>query len=303
MSTKTALVIRATGSQGKATAAHLLKSGWSVNALVKDPEDARALAIGDLGAKLYKGTLSDPSSIEAAIQGCSALFLNMMPSFTDLDAEAREAASILELAKRVGVNHVVHSTSLGLSDPDIESKVSGSIVAPAMLGKLAVERLVQESGIPWTILRPSYFMSNLTMPLVAYMYPDLQQGRFITSFKPDTVLPLIDPDDIGAFAAAAIVNPEKYSSNTIVVSGENITVENVIKEIEGATGKKIDVHYRTDEETAEEIKKDNPMTTGQLTTIGMDKLFDMKEVRAWGVPLTRFQTFLENNRDSLVPNS
>jgi uncharacterized protein YbjT (DUF2867 family) len=303
MSTKKVLVIRATGSQGKATTAHLLRSGWDVNALVRDPKDARSLAIETLGATLYKGTVSDSSSFEAAVQGCSGLFLNMFPSFTDPNAEAREAASAIEMAKGAGVNHIVHSTSLGLSDPDIKSKVAGSVVAPAMLGKLEVEKLVQESGILWTILRPSYFMTNLTMPLVAYMYPDMQQGKFITSFKPGTVLPLIDPDDIGAFAAAAFVNPKKYAENIIAVSGENITVATIIKEIERAAGKKIHVHYRTDEETAEEIKKDNPMTTGQLTTIGMDKLFDMEETKSWGVDLTSFRTFLDQNKDSIVPNS
>ena len=83
MSSKTALVLRATGSQGKAVVKHLAKSGWKVHALVSDPSADRALALQEFGnVTLHKGTLGDHASIKAAIAGTDAVFLTQMPSFT-----------------------------------------------------------------------------------------------------------------------------------------------------------------------------------------------------------------------------
>lgn len=300
MPNKTALVIRATGSQGKGVTKALLKTGWSVHALVTDPTHPRALALKKLGASLHKGALDDPRSLEAAIEGCNAVFLTQMPSFARDNAEVRDATSVLDLAKRVGVNHIVHSTSLGLNDPDASTKYADSVVAPAIIGKYEVEKLVQASGIPWTILRPGYFMTNLTAPLVNYMFPALPQGHFISSYKPDTLLPHIDPEDIGTFAAAAFENPSKYEGEIITVVGELKSVADTIQEISRTAGKEIKVTYRTDEETKKALEANNPMTAGQVLTNDLSHWVNMDEVRSWGLPLTSFGAFLEKNKESVV---
>lgn len=61
---KTALVIRATGSQGKAVVKHLAKSGWNVHAFVSDPSADRAVALKKFGdtVSLHTGSLGDASS-------------------------------------------------------------------------------------------------------------------------------------------------------------------------------------------------------------------------------------------------
>jgi uncharacterized protein YbjT (DUF2867 family) len=299
MSNKTALVIRATGSQGKGVTKALLKAGWSVHALVTDPTQPRALALQDLGASLHKGALDDPKSLKSAIEGCNAVFLTQIPSFAGDNAEVRDATSVLELAKQAGVQHIVHSTSLGLNDPDISSKVADMVVAPAITGKLEVEKLVQASGMPWTILRPGYFMTNLTAPLVNYMFPDLLQGHFISSYQSDTVLPHVDPEDVGVFAAAAFKDPGKFGGKIVSVVGDMKSVADTIHNLSRAVGKEIRVTYRTEEETKKELKENNPMTAGQVITNDLSKWVDMDEVRNWGLPLTSFSAFLEKNKESV----
>ena len=61
---KTALVIRATGSQGKAVVKHLVGSGWTVHALVSDSSSERATALKKFGEGviLYEGRLGDDAS-------------------------------------------------------------------------------------------------------------------------------------------------------------------------------------------------------------------------------------------------
>ena len=61
---KTALVIRATGSQGKAVVKHLAKSGWNVHAFVSDLSAERAVVLKNFGdsVSLHEGTLGDAAS-------------------------------------------------------------------------------------------------------------------------------------------------------------------------------------------------------------------------------------------------
>ena len=221
-----------------------------------------------------------------------------MPSLTD-DSETREARIILEAAKASGVNHIAISTQLGLSAPNVEQIFANPTIAPAVTGKIAVEKLVRESGIPWTALRPGWFNTNITTPLVDVMFPGLSDGKFVSSYMPDWVIPTVDPDDIGAFTALIFDNPEKYTGRAVNIASENLTVAEIVSEIERASGKKLHVHYRTPEENEKEAN--NPFVVGQLITKHLEGLADMDEVRSHGVPLTTFRQFLKNNKDTVVP--
>jgi uncharacterized protein YbjT (DUF2867 family) len=221
-----------------------------------------------------------------------------MPSFTD-DSETRDAKLILELAKEAGIQHVVHSTSLGV--PRHESVAnSGSIVAAAITGKASVEGLVKASGIEyWTILRGGYFNTNFLGFSSQYMFPELaQEKKFISSYKPDTLLPLIDPYDIGAFAVAAFVDPEKFHQQEIAVAAEKRTVEQVVKDLSKASGYEIEAVYRTEEET-DELAKTNPIIAGAKWMADLHKEADVEGIRKWGVPLHTLPDFLENEKVSV----
>ncbi|MCC5913388.1 MAG: NmrA family NAD(P)-binding protein [Balneolaceae bacterium] len=55
---KWVLVTGATGRQGGAVARHLLKNGWKVKALTRNPDQPQAKALRELGADILKGNLS-----------------------------------------------------------------------------------------------------------------------------------------------------------------------------------------------------------------------------------------------------
>jgi uncharacterized protein YbjT (DUF2867 family) len=299
MTSKTALVMRATGAQGRGAIKHLVKSGWNVRALVTDISSDRAVALKSFGLSvtLHEGTWTNPTSIETAMKGCQALLLNQMPSFTD-HLEVREARVVLDIAKAVGVQHIVFPSTLPLSNPNIREELKDSPVAPAVLNKGNVEDLVQTSGMPWTLLRPGYFLTNLLPPMVYGMYPEFKDGRkFLNSYGPDCVLTLVDPDDTGAFVTAAFEDPKKFGGRTVAVVGENMRVDDMLKKLEEASGRPIDVIYRTPEET--EKVKSNPYVAGHLVCIGLDQYVDMEEVKSWGVPLTSFAEFLEKHKNEI----
>jgi uncharacterized protein YbjT (DUF2867 family) len=298
MSHTTALVMRATGAQGSGAIKHLVKFGWHVHAVVTDASSDRAIALQSFGPNvtLHQGTWTDPASMENAMRGCLALFLNQMPSFTD-DFEVCEARVVLDIAKAVGVQHVVFPSTLPLCNPNVREELKDSPVAPAVLNKGDVEELVKASGITWTLLRPGYFLTNLLPPIVYGMYPEMKDRKFLNSYGPDCVLTLVDPDDIGAFVAAAFQDSKKFGGQTVNVVGEKTRVDDMLKKLEEFSGRLIDVVYRTSEET--EKAKGNPYVAGHLLCIGLDKYVDMEEVKRWGVPLTSFAQFLEKHKKEL----
>ena len=64
MTSKAALVVRATGSQGSAVVKHLATNGWNVHALVSEASSDRAVALRRFGERvfLYEGSLGNVAS-------------------------------------------------------------------------------------------------------------------------------------------------------------------------------------------------------------------------------------------------
>lgn len=140
-------------------------------------------------------------------------------------------------------------------------------------------------------------MTNFLAPSAGFMFPELgTKGKFVSSYHPDTVLPLVDPDDIGAFAVSAFLDPGKFGGQEIRICAELKRVEDIIPLLEKSCGKSIKVIYQSPEE-AEALVKTNPLVAGQLLSLHMDRFADMEKVLKWGIPLRTFEEFLEKEHD------
>lgn len=95
------------------------------------------------------------------------------------------------------------------------------------LDKAQIKSIVRESGIKyWTILRPAKLMNNYHQPTASFMFPDLVQRRvFATACKPDTEMTVLDPDDVGKFAAAGIADPLAFNTHEIDLGVESAGAE------------------------------------------------------------------------------
>lgn len=133
------LVTGATGNIGSALVRQLHGSGASpVRGLTRDA--VRASFPG--GVEAVEGDLARPASLKPALDGVHSLFL--VPG---MGADA----DVLAAARRAGVEHVVLVSSITVrTHPHL----------PAAAENLAVERLLRDSGMSWTILRPTQFASN-----------------------------------------------------------------------------------------------------------------------------------------------
>ena len=138
------LVTGGTGNVGSAVVTELLKRGASVRVLARKQPEASKLPVG---VEVAIGDLLDPVSVEQAMQGVDKLFLlNAVVS-----DELTQALIAYGIAKRVGLKHVTYLSVF---------KVDQFRDVPHFASKLAVEGALREFGVPYTILRPGYYIQN-----------------------------------------------------------------------------------------------------------------------------------------------
>ena len=119
------LVFGATGQQGGSVATALLKAGWQVRALVRDPASPKAARLAEAGAELVAGSFDDAGSIRSAMAGAYGVF-SVQPSsgqgalynVTDED-EVRYGTAVADVAVAAGVKHLVYASASGVGDQPI----------------------------------------------------------------------------------------------------------------------------------------------------------------------------------------
>lgn len=139
----TILVTGSTGTIGSLVVRQLADRGAAVRAITRDPGKAR---LPD-GVVPVKADLLDVDPVRAAMAGASTLFLlnAVVPD------ELTQALIALDLAREAGIERVVY---FSVFNGDVFADV------PHFTGKHTVERMIEQAGIPATILRPANFFQN-----------------------------------------------------------------------------------------------------------------------------------------------
>ena len=135
------LVTGATGNVGGELFRILREAQQDVRALVRDPSRTPLPA----GAQVVVGDLDHPASIPSAAAGVRSVFLL---------GGRRDMPGLLAALRTAGVEHVVL-----LSSRSVIGGVPGNAIADMWASS---EAALRASGLAWTILRPSGFMSNLS---------------------------------------------------------------------------------------------------------------------------------------------
>jgi uncharacterized protein YbjT (DUF2867 family) len=151
------LITGGTGTLGSHVVPRLRDEGGAVRVLSR-----RSLEPAD-GIEYVSGDLATGQGIDAAVEGAEVI-VHLAGSGT---GDADKAQHLMRAASRVGVRHVVYISVVGA---DTIPVVSG--VDRAMFGyyasKYAAERIVADSGLPWTTLRATQF-HDLTLTTVRAM--------------------------------------------------------------------------------------------------------------------------------------
>ena len=295
-------VCGATGTQGGAVARHLRKADIPVHALVRDPTAPKAKKLQDLGVTLFPGSFEDDACLRAAVKGTRAAFLNFTRSASDPKIELKHARAVLAAARDAGATHIVYTSSFGLEDNAAlqEERDPEGYITQIYRAKREVVNEVAAAGFEsYAILCPGKFMSDLFGPNAAWFGGLTVNGVYETALREGEAAPWVDPDDIGAFGAAALLDPKKYNGKRVNVFTEFLAIEDVVSVAAQATGKDLSVRFLTEEEVEEKIKGGDMFIRSQVGMRGMGRGESMESVRSWGVPLSSYRSFLDREKTRL----
>ena len=208
--TRIVLITGATGKQGGAVARHLAGKGFTIRAMTRrtDSEAARALAAA--GAEVVKGDLNDAASLEAALAGAWGAFAVQNTWEAGVEGEEEQGKRLATLARKIGVRHFVY-TSVGSAH-----RKTG---IPHFENKWRVEETIRGLGFPSrVIIRPVFFMENLTSPMF------LNGDKLCAATNSTTVLQMIAVDDIGKYGARAFTDAEALNGREIDLAGDAVTM-------------------------------------------------------------------------------
>jgi len=199
------LVSGATGQQGGAVARNLLERGFAVRGLTRDPEKAEARELADLGAEVVGGDFEDRASIERALAGVYGVFSVQQFWESGYEGEIRQGVQLADAARAAGVEHFVYS-SVGSAH-----RKTG---IPHFDSKWEVEEHVRASGVPYTVLRPVFFMQNWEFMRELILGDTLPQP-----LDPDKPFQMLDAEGIGVFAAMAFDDPQRWIGREVDLAG------------------------------------------------------------------------------------
>ena len=208
------LVTGAGGNVGREVCAELQRRGVPVRAAALDERDAAAVLAGVPWAAF---DFLRPETFGAALEGVDRVFLLRPPHLAD----AAAFDPFLAAMRAAGVRQVTFLSLLG---------VEKNPVVPHH----AIEKRLRASGLGWTMVRPAFFMQNLTTTHLA----DLRAGRIVvpagngrTSF--------IDCRDIGAVAGLTLAEPGHIGKAYSITGGEALTYGECAELLSEASGRRI----------------------------------------------------------------
>jgi uncharacterized protein YbjT (DUF2867 family) len=217
--------------------------GELVRALAAAGEEPRALARENAAAGLpagveaVPGDLNRPETLSAALTGARGLFL--LPGYRDMPG-------VLAEADRAGVEHVVLLSSGAAADGDTSNAVSRYMIES--------EDAVRESGVPWTILRSSGFMSNALRDWL----PQLQAGDVVRAPFADVQIAVIDPLDIAAVATEALTDRTHTGQVYRLTGPESLLPSEQVATLAAVLGRNLRFEAQTDDAARAEMSANMP---------------------------------------------
>jgi uncharacterized protein YbjT (DUF2867 family) len=204
------LVTGATGTVGSEVVAQLHAAGVSAQALTRSPAAARVPE----SVEVRGADLSQPRTLEPALHRADAVFL-VWPFTTVEDAPA-----VVE-AIASNTRRLVYLSSAGGQRPE-----------PTGMFHADMERLIENSDLDWTFLRPSGFASN------TLMWADQIRRDGVVRFPFGAAArSLIHERDIAAVAVRTLTEDGHVGAKHVLTGPELITQADQVRTIGEAVGR------------------------------------------------------------------
>src|SRR5712691_1138804 len=223
---QTVLITGATGKQGGAVIRELAGTGFDLRAMTRHPDGEAARGLASTGARVVRGDLDDPASLRAALAGAWGVFAVQNTWEAGVEKEEEQGKRIATLAHEAGVQHFVY-TSVGSAH-----RRTG---IPHFENKWRIEETVRSLRFPsHTIIRPVFFMENLTSPFF------LNGDKIYAALDPATVLQMIAVEDIGRYGARMFTDVARLNRREIDLAGDAATMPDAAKALSAGLGRPIE---------------------------------------------------------------
>ncbi|MGH8946074.1 MAG: SDR family oxidoreductase [Acidimicrobiia bacterium] len=206
------LVTGGTGTLGRLVVARLRRKGYETRVLTRHGGD------GEEGVEYVTGDLATGEGIDVAVEGIEVIVHCAGSNKGDED----KARHLVEAAERARVRHLVYISVVGADRIPLPGRIDR-----AMFGyfgsKLAAEKIVAASGLPWTTLRATQFHDLLftvaqlmsRMPIIpvpsGFRFQPVDAGEVA-----DRLVELALGEPAGL--VPAIAGPEVYEMATLIRS-------------------------------------------------------------------------------------
>jgi uncharacterized protein YbjT (DUF2867 family) len=212
------LVTGATGNTGSILVPALREAGVEVRALVRD--ESKAQPLEEIGVEIVLGDLDRPETIAPAVDGVDKIYLLTWNGAT----QEQQAKNVIHAAAEAGNPYIVRHSMWGSEKSRIIQQ------------GYRVEQALKSSGLPWTLLKPTFFMQNTMMAAQTIasdgaIYWDMGDGK----------LGMIDLRDV-ADAALAVLTGSGHEGKSYILTGpQAISFHDVAATFSKVLGK--DVKY------------------------------------------------------------
>ncbi|QNF32309.1 SDR family oxidoreductase [Adhaeribacter swui] len=233
-----------------------------------------------------------PETLRVAYTGVTRVF--QITPFVENQVEIEK--QLVDMAKEVGVKQIV---KLSASGADAEPGIQ--------MGRWhhQGEQYLQNSGIPFTILRPTSFMQNFITYEGASI---LQEGKIYQPLGTGKVS-YIDANDIAAVAQVVLTQPNYYGRILDISGPEAISVEEVAAILSRVSGRTI-TYVDVPEEAARQAMSSHHMPEWMINAMlelnqtlkaGYGANVTNTVAQITGRPARTFTEFAQNNAHCFIP--
>ena len=215
------LVTGATGNVASLLIPALTSLGADVRALVRD--ESKAQGLEDAGIEVVVGDLEKPHTLDAAFRRVNKVFLITPPNPNQII----QAGNGIRAAKRAGSPLIVRLSASGVREmPGVLPRVTAQ--------HAEIDEMLEASGVPYTILKPHFFMQN-TMMAAQTVASD---GVVYMAMK-DSRIGMIDVRDI-ADVGVKVLTEAGHEGRTYTLTGPaSISFHDVAAALSKNLGKQV----------------------------------------------------------------
>ncbi|WP_394992002.1 NmrA family NAD(P)-binding protein [Emticicia sp.] len=219
------LITGATGNVGTEVIKSLqnIDHQLDIYAGVRNSNEDR-IKLANFKVKFSLFDFTDFKTYNTALDGCDILFLLRPPQISEVEKYFKP---IIDTCKKKGVKHIVFLSVQGVE----KSKI---------IPHHKIEKLIVDSKIPYTFLRPAYFMQNFTTTL----HDDLVNKKLIYLPAGKAKFTLIDVRDIGSVSATILTKTSQHINKSYELTcKEKLTFSEMARILSDILG--TDIKYKS----------------------------------------------------------